>query len=270
MYREPESNWHGHFCPSDFKSDVSTNFTIPAHHRNKLNKTNCGGCRTRTCISFPNGCLVDSSCTDWGNPPKNVEPKISKLPQTVSYRHWKISWMLRSISSNPLFRHKPMWWFSLASLDYCHQRSIAWQFEFNAHWLGPAILNATLPILWASNIHFSRAHSWNRTSIWRLRIACNDRYTIRARLCDCLCHRSLLIQEGPLRVNDWRSAMMCRHICLLIHINVTWAVKMIWHSHLFYRFLQMFIPIRQRTVVVHSRSRFSFIIERHYNIIDMC
>lgn len=142
--------------------------------------------------------------------------------------------------------------------------------EFNAHWLGPAILNATLPILWASNIHFSRAHSWNRTSIWRLRIACNDRYTIRARLCDCLCHRSLLIQEGPLRVNDWRSAMMCRHICLLIHINVTWAVKMIWHSHLFYRFLQMFIPIRQRTVVVHSRSRFSFIIERHYNIIDMC
>lgn len=127
VYREPESNWHGHFCPSDFKSDVSTNFTIPAHHRNKLNKTNCGGCRTRTCISFPNGCLVDSSCTDWGNPPKNVEPKISKLPQTVSYRHWKISWMFRSISSNPLFRHKPMWWFSLASLDYCHQRSIAWQ-----------------------------------------------------------------------------------------------------------------------------------------------
>ena len=32
----------------------------------------------------------------------------------------------------------------------------------------------------------------------------------------------------------------------------------------------MFIPIRQRTVVVHSRSHFSFIIERHYNIIDMC
>ena len=31
----------------------------------------------------------------------------------------------------------------------------------------------------------------------------------------------------------------------------------------------MFIPIRQRTFVVHSRSRFSFIIERHYNIIDM-
>lgn len=69
MYRESESNWHGHFCPSDFKSDVSTNFTIPAHHRNKLNKTNCGGCRIRTYISFPNGCLVDSSCTNWGNPP---------------------------------------------------------------------------------------------------------------------------------------------------------------------------------------------------------
>lgn len=47
-----------------------TNFALNENHF-------CGGCRIRTCKSFPNDSLAGSSCTDWGNPPVVLSLKNS-------------------------------------------------------------------------------------------------------------------------------------------------------------------------------------------------